>query len=71
MTTFDSTEACVLCGRTSAHIPLTTWRYQGRSLAICPQCTPTLIHDTEQALAQVPDIQAPIDTKAGGTDAPR
>lgn len=43
---------CLNCGRTEAQMPLTTWRYQGRELRICPQCMPAFIHETEKVLAK-------------------
>lgn len=64
---------CLNCGRTEAQTPLTTWRYQGFELRICPQCTPAFIHETEKVLARwQPAGLAPQPTMmGGGSDAPR
>ncbi len=43
---------CALCGRTENEVPLTSWRYQGEQLDLCPACMPAFIHETEKALAQ-------------------
>ena len=43
---------CLVCKRTSAEIPLISFRYQEADLFICPQHLPILIHDPTK-LAEV------------------
>jgi hypothetical protein len=43
---------CLVCKRTSAEIPLISFRYQNSDLFICPQHLPILIHDPTK-LAEV------------------
>lgn len=38
---------CLNCGRSEAEVPLSTWRYQGRDLRICPDCMPAFIHQRD------------------------
>jgi hypothetical protein len=57
-------DGCLNCGRTEAQTPLTSWRYQGRELRICPQCTPAFIHETEKVLAKRQTTSEPDPTRA-------
>ncbi len=41
-------EHCLNCNRPETETPLVTLRMAGRSLWICPQCLPILIHHPEQ-----------------------
>ncbi len=43
-----SMKTCIACERGSDDVPLITLEYRGRSLAICPQHLPMLIHDPGQ-----------------------
>jgi hypothetical protein len=48
----NDTSSCLVCKRTSAEIPLISFRYQGSDLFICPEHLPILIHDPTK-LAEV------------------
>jgi hypothetical protein len=48
----NDSSACLVCKRTSAEIPLISFRYRESDLFICPQHLPILIHDPTK-LAEV------------------
>lgn len=55
---------CLNCGRSDEQVPLVSLRFDGKSLSICPQCLPILIHRPEQLsgkLGGVPMTGAPHD----------
>jgi hypothetical protein len=43
---------CLNCDRTEAQLPILAWHFQGRSLWVCSECTPHLIHHPERILAR-------------------
>lgn len=44
----QSTFHCFVCGRSEQVVPLVQFRYQGKTMWICPQDLPALIHHPEQ-----------------------
>ena len=46
---------CFNCGKSESDSPLIQLRYAGRTLYVCPQCMPTLIHDTGALTAKLAD----------------
>jgi len=46
-------EQCLNCARPESETPLITLRLQTRTVYICPQCLPALIHHPEQIAAKV------------------
>ncbi len=44
---------CLACDRDSEETPLVTLEYLGRSLWICPQHLPVLIHDPSQLVGRL------------------
>ncbi len=49
-------KTCINCERDSQIIPLIQFEYQGKALAICPQCLPVLIHKTQQLADKLPGL---------------
>jgi hypothetical protein len=45
--------ACLLCERTSADVPLLSIEFRGNTLRICSQHLPILIHDPGQLIGIV------------------
>jgi|WetSurMetagenome_2_1015567.scaffolds.fasta_scaffold56479_2 hypothetical protein len=50
---------CLNCARPESQVPLVTLHFQSRTLHICPQCLPALIHHPEQLAAKLPVIPQP------------
>jgi hypothetical protein len=49
----NDSKACLFCGSGSDHVPLIAMEYRGRTLHICPQHLPVLIHDPSQLIGLV------------------
>lgn len=43
-------EPCVNCKRDETEVPVTEWRWAGRSFWVCPDCLPQLIHHRAQVM---------------------
>jgi hypothetical protein len=50
------TLSCLNCNRTDEQIPLIALTFQGRTLHICPQCLPNLIHKPALLAEKIPGI---------------
>jgi hypothetical protein len=50
---FGSMNACLLCQRTAAVVPLLTIEFRSRTLRICSQHLPVLIHDPGQLIGVI------------------
>lgn len=50
--TDSSAERCLNCGHTEADAPISAWRFQGRTLYICSECLPVLIHERGKLMAK-------------------
>ncbi len=46
---------CFNCGRDENAIPMIAWQYQNRSLWVCCECMPNLIHKWPKVVAQLQD----------------
>lgn len=55
----QTTEArsCLACERGSEEVPLITLDYRGRTLWICPQHLPLLIHDPQRLAGRLPGAE--------------
>lgn len=56
MDTKAQTAACFNCSKPESASPLICLRYAGRDLHVCPQCMPTLIHDTAALTARLSEM---------------
>lgn len=48
---------CLVCRKTSAEVPLLSFRYKGSDLWICPQHLPILIHDPTKLAGLLPGAE--------------
>ncbi len=48
---------CFNCQRSEQEAPLLTLHYQGKTLHICPQCLPTLIHKPHLLADRLPGAE--------------
>ena len=57
-------DQCLYCECGSDQVPLISLRFRGKSLAICPQHMPLLIHDPAQLESKLPGAEGltPADT---------
>jgi hypothetical protein len=49
---------CFNCDRSEQDVPLLALNFQGRTLRICPQCLPALIHKPHAVAAKLPGMNA-------------
>ncbi|RME88212.1 MAG: hypothetical protein D6770_07540 [Anaerolineae bacterium] len=52
------TSTCLNCGRDEREVPLLSLHYRDRTLHICPQCLPLLIHSPERLIGKFPGAEA-------------
>ena len=52
-----SEKSCIVCKRTSEEIPVTEWYYKDNTFFICPQHTPTLIHNPQDLVNHLPGAE--------------
>jgi hypothetical protein len=50
----DSKSLCLSCGRSSDEVALLPLEYKSRSLSVCPQCLPMLIHQPARLEGKLP-----------------
>ncbi|MCA9926083.1 MAG: hypothetical protein KC419_13920 [Anaerolineales bacterium] len=48
MTSPNTTQYCLNCGRSEMEMPLVTLRHAGKQAWICSSCLPVLIHKPQQ-----------------------
>lgn len=48
MTTSKKNPHCLSCGTEGEETPLVTLQYKGKTLYICPQCMPVIIHHPDR-----------------------
>jgi hypothetical protein len=53
----DQTQTCLYCGVDSDHAPLVTLQYQGRTLYICTQHLPLMIHNPQELVGKLPGAE--------------
>ena len=53
----DTPAGCLVCRKTSADVPLISFRYKGSGLWICPQHLPVLIHDPTKLVGLLPGAE--------------
>ncbi len=59
----QSTTQCFVCGRSDLTVPLVQLRYQGKTLWICPQDLPALIHHPEQIAGKLSGAESQTGTE--------
>ena len=50
-------KACLACGRSSENVPLLRLEYHDRTMWICPQHLPILIHDPVRLVGKLPGAE--------------
>jgi hypothetical protein len=50
-------ELCIVCGISEQQVPLLHITFQSKSLRICPQCLPTLIHAPHKLTDKLPGLE--------------
>lgn len=50
-------KTCLACERGPDEVPLLTLEYRGRTLWICPQHLPVLIHDPARLVGRLPGAE--------------
>jgi hypothetical protein len=50
-------DKCVRCEKSDQEVPLLQMRFQGRSVFICPQCLPVLIHKPAELKDELPGVE--------------
>jgi hypothetical protein len=56
-------KACLACEREASEVPLISFEFRGRTMWICPQHLPLLIHDPQRLAGRLPGAEdlAPAD----------
>ncbi len=53
----DINNQCLNCGLKESVTPLLQMRHKGKTIWICPQCLPTLIHAPQKLTGKIEDAE--------------
>ena len=48
---------CLNCNNSESNIPLVNLTFAGKQLFICSRCLPVLIHNPEELIGKIPEVE--------------